>query len=66
MVNSIASLATTLSQHQLAVDVGAKLLSTAQDAVEEQGEALVKLLESAKMAELQVNPHLGSMIDVRA
>lgn len=64
MVTSIASLATALSQQQLAVEVAAKLMETAKDAVQDQGSAVLKLLESAQLTD--VHPYLGSIIDLRA
>jgi len=36
----------------------------AKDALEEQGAALAKLLESTKLMELSAQPHLGSIVDV--
>ena len=66
MVTSVASLASSLKQQQVALEVGARLMKTVKDTTEDQGEALVKLLESARMTESMVNPHLGSNIDVSA
>ncbi|NLM40999.1 MAG: putative motility protein [Firmicutes bacterium] len=66
MTNNIASLATAMRQQQLSMDVGIKLMKTALDSVDDQGSAVVKLLESAQLSELEVNPHLGSIVDVRA
>lgn len=66
MVTSIASMAIALKQQQLALEVGAKLMQTAKSAVKDQGAAVVKLLESAQVTDPQLEPHLGSMIDVRA
>lgn len=66
MTNNIVSLATAMRQQQLSMDVGIKLMKTALDSVDDQGSAVVKLLESAQLSELEVNPHLGSIVDVRA
>jgi len=66
VTNNIASLATAMRQQQLSMDVGIKLMKTALDSVDDQGSAVVKLLESAQLSELEVNPHLGSIVDVRA
>jgi len=66
MSNSIVALATAWRQQQLVMDVGMRLTRTALDAVEDQGAAVVKLLESAQIPNLKANPHLGSIIDVLA
>jgi len=66
VTNNIVSLATAMRQQQLSMDVGIKLMKTALDSVDDQGSAVVKLLESAQLSELEVNPHLGSIVDVRA
>lgn len=50
---------------QLTLEVGTKLMQTAKNAVEDQGVAVVKLLESAQITDLKLEPHLGSMIDIR-
>jgi len=65
LVTSIAALASALKQQQLGLEVGTRLLKTATDSFEDQGDALVKLLESTKAIELELNPHLGSTIDIR-
>ena len=65
MITSISSLASSLKQYEIGVEVSARLMKTAKDAVEDQGEALMKLLDSTKMIELSVNPELGSNIDIR-
>ena len=65
MITSISSLASSLKQYEIGVEVSARLMKTAKDAVEDQGEALMKVLDSTKMIELSVNPELGSNIDIR-
>lgn len=64
MVTSIASIASSLKQQQLGMEVGVRLLQHAKNTSEAQGEALLKLLESAKVTELSLDPHLGTKIDV--
>jgi hypothetical protein len=61
----IAALATALSTHQLSLEVGIRVAGMAKDVLEDQGAALIKLLDSTKMMELSVQPHLGSILDVR-
>lgn len=65
MVTNIAAVASSLKQQQIGLEIGARLMRTVKDAAEDQGEALLKLLESTKVAELSVNPELGSNVDVR-
>lgn len=65
MIDTITSTAMSLSQYQLDLEVGARLAKTAKESAEVQGEAILELLESAKLIELSVNPHLGSLIDLR-
>lgn len=65
MVTNIAAVASSLKQQQIGLEIGARLMRTVKDAAEDQGEALLKLLESTKVAELSVNPDLGSNVDVR-
>lgn len=65
VIDTITSTAMSLSQHQLELEVGARLVKTAKESVEVQGEAILSLLESAKLMELSVNPHLGSLVDLR-
>lgn len=65
MITSISSLASSLKKYEIGAEVSARLMKTAKDAVEDQGEALMKLLDSTKMIELSVNPELGSNIDIR-
>lgn len=65
MVTSIAALASTLKQNQVGIEVGVGLLKTVKNAAEDQGNALVKLIDSTQTAELMVNPDLGSNIDLR-
>lgn len=64
MVTGIASLATSLKQQQLSLEVGARLFNMAKENAQMQGEALLQLLESTKIDELAVNPHLGANLDV--
>ncbi len=65
MITSISSSASSLKQYAIGLEISARLMKTAKDAVEDQGEGLMKLLESVKMIELSVNPDLGSNIDIR-
>lgn len=65
MITSISSSAGSLKQYAIGLEISARLMKTAKDAVEDQGEGLMKLLESVKMIELSVNPDLGSNIDIR-
>ncbi|MDI9485978.1 MAG: YjfB family protein [Bacillota bacterium] len=66
MVMNIASLASSLKAQELQLAVGTRLVGMAKDAMEVQAGDLLKLLESAKVLELSVNPHLGSILDVEA
>jgi hypothetical protein len=65
VITSIASSSSSLKQYAIGLEISARLMKTAKDAVEDQGEGLMKLLESVKMIELSVNPDLGSNIDIR-
>ena len=65
MVTGIAKVASSLKQWQLSLEVGARLMNTAKESSEIQGEGLLKLLESAEMVEKAVAPHLGTNIDIR-
>ena len=47
------------------LEVGTRVAGMAKDVLEDQGAALIKLLDSTKMMELSVQPHLGSILDVR-
>lgn len=62
---NIASVASSLKAQQISLEIGTRLVGMAKDAVEIQGESLVKLLNSVKELELSVNPHLGSNLDVQ-
>lgn len=64
MVMNVATLATSLKAQELGLEVGIRMIGMAQDALEDQGDALAKLMESTKVLELSVNPHLGSNLDV--
>lgn len=66
MVMNIASLASSLKAQELQLAVGTRLVGMAKNAMEVQAGDLLKLLESAKVLELSVNPHLGSILDVEA
>lgn len=65
MLTSIASTATSLSQYRLGLEVGARLAKSAKDAIEAEGAAILELLESTKIMELALDPHLGSLLDVK-
>ncbi len=60
----IAALASALKAQEIGIEVGARLTSMAKDVLEDQGASLVKLIESTKVMELSVHPHLGSNLDV--
>lgn len=64
MVMNVATLATSLKAQELGLEVGIRMMGMAKDALEDQGDALAKLMESTKVLELSVNPHLGSKLDV--
>lgn len=66
MIDSITSTAMSLQQYRIELEIGARLAKTAKESIEAQGAALIDLLDSAKMMELSVNPHLGAGIDVLA
>jgi hypothetical protein len=66
MVMNIASLASSLKAQEIGLEVGARLTGMAKDVMEDQGDALLKLMDSASAMELSVNPHLGSLLDVTA
>ncbi|NLL47211.1 MAG: putative motility protein [Firmicutes bacterium] len=61
----VAALASTLKSQEIALEVGTRLTAMAKDVMEDQGASLVRLMESTKVMELSVNPHLGSNLDVR-
>ncbi|MCK9525170.1 MAG: YjfB family protein [Limnochordia bacterium] len=66
MVMNIASLASSLKAQEIGLEVGARLMGMAKDVVEDQGDALLKLMDSVHAMELSANPHLGSLLDVTA
>lgn len=66
MIDNITSTAMSLQQGRLELEIGSRLAKTAKESIEAQGAALIDLLESAKLIELSVNPHLGSAVDLKA
>lgn len=64
MVINIATVASSLKAQQIGLEVGARMMGMAKDMAEDQGDAVLKLMESIKATELAVNPHLGSNLDV--
>ena len=61
----IAALASTLKSQEVALEVATRLTAMAKDVMEDQGTSLVRLIESTKVMELSVHPHLGSNLDVQ-
>ncbi|MFD0587001.1 YjfB family protein [Paenibacillus sp. GCM10027627] len=56
----IAALSTSLSQVSLSQSVGIQVLSMAKSQAEQQGQNLVKLMDTANL-----NPNLGHSLDIR-
>ncbi|MDP1511442.1 YjfB family protein [Paenibacillus sp. CMAA1739] len=56
----IAALSTGMSQASLAQAVSVKVMGMAKDQANEQGQALVQMMEKS------VQPHLGGQLDIRA
>lgn len=65
----IAALSAVMSKSSLALQVGASVLSINKDLMEQQGQALMTLLQAANAAtpimEQSVLPHLGGNIDIK-
>lgn len=65
----IAALSAVMSKSSLALQVGASVLSINKDLMEQQGQALMTLLQAANTAtpimEQSVSPHLGGNIDIK-
>ncbi len=59
----IPALSMALSQNRIMNDVGIAMLSKSLDVMQENGAAMVATMDS--MAELSVNPNVGSNIDLR-
>lgn len=65
VISNIVSTATSMKEYQLGLEIGARLAKTAKDTMENRGEAILELIDSAKILENSLEPHLGSVIDVR-
>lgn len=62
----IAAISTGLTQMKVAQQVGISLLKTALTTAEVQTANLNQMLEAnTKIMEMSVNPHLGTIIDVK-
>ncbi len=59
----IPALSMAMSQNRILNDVGIAMLSKSLDTMEENGAAMIATMDS--MAELSVNPDIGSNIDIR-
>ncbi|PKM94938.1 MAG: putative motility protein [Firmicutes bacterium HGW-Firmicutes-1] len=65
----IAALSAVMAKSSLAVQVGTSVLSINKDLMEQQGQALMTLLQAANTAtpnmEQSVSPHIGGNIDIK-
>lgn len=65
----IAALSSSISSSKLALQTGTKVLLINKDLMEQQGQALVTLLQSVGTSngsiENSVTPHLGGNIDIK-
>ncbi len=59
MLQSIASMATTMQQEQLQAEAGAKVAKMALESVKAQGDAMVQMMEMQK----ELYAHLGSSVN---
>ena len=57
-VSSVASLATAMHQQQLAQQINLAVVNKSQDMMEEQGQALLKLIESAAVTTQGIDVHV--------
>lgn len=60
-----ASLASAIKTQKVQLEVETRLMGMAKDIMQEQGDALLKLIDSTRAIELLIHPHLGSKLDLR-
>ncbi len=65
----VAALSTSMANYNLAVQVGTSVLAMNKNIMEQQGQALATLLQSANNSvtsmEQSITPHLGGSIDIK-
>jgi len=61
----IAGLSTMMSFNEARGSISVAVASKVKDMVEESGENIVKMLDSAKVTTQGVSPNLGNNIDIR-
>ena len=67
MIEGIAGAATAMKQAAIVEAVGMSLMRMNQDMVQEQANALTKMMsDSMKNLEMAVAPHLGANLDILA
>ena len=64
---SIATMASSMKQQQVAMEVSARLMGTVKDSMEQQGEMVDAILQSgADSVAISFEPHLGQNVDIMA